>query len=356
MSSHRVPKVCRNPFHKERAALNGKPPPATEFRRRADSFNYLLGYQKKMWTCRAMDLNNVGTPAAADVAIWNTDVRTGEATDELWCYLGMVKTDATVVLGIQPTFKIEAYPSGGGALVSSVEYTFNQTASSAAIVPDDIGHTRLTLDGLSANTAYEIQITRSAGMRCVYAMIVEARSQVLSTSTTGVCDPGSCRVEGDIDDANIGKLIASNNAMWRHCGAPILNWAADAEIGPTGGAGGCPVITGNTSYTDIYTNRAFTLDTRYRATLMRTAIPVVIAVTSNRISGTGTLDVRLTDGTNHLAVTGIADGGAYGLTTRYTATTTMPAALTTGWHLEAKQSDAGTTHELYSFTVYPFEA
>jgi hypothetical protein len=355
VSTHKVPTVTRNPFHKERSALNGRVPPATEFRRRANSFNHVLGYAKKMWTTRGMALGAVDTPGASEIAIWNSSIHTGEGTDTLWAYVGLVKTDGTIIFGIPPTFKIEVYPAGGGALVSSVAYVFNQTAATAAITPDDINHTLLKITGLSPNTAYTVLPTRISGARCVYMMLVEGRATTVSTSTSGVCDPSTCRADGDIDDASIAKLVTANNSLWRHSQSPLLCWAADAEIASSGGSSGAPTITGNTSYTDIYTNRAFTLDTRYRTTLMRTTVPVKIDITSARISGTGTLDVRLTDGTNHLAITGMGDGGAYGHTTRYSATGTLPAALTTGWHLEARQSNALTEHELYSVVVYPYE-
>lgn len=353
MSSHRVPTVTRNPFHRERAALNGRVPPATEFRRRADSFNYLLGYQKKMWTCRAVDLNNVVTPSSAATYALNTYFHTGEATDAIWVYVGLVKTDyGGVALGSEPEWTAIVKEFAGGATVDTVHHTFNQTSSSATIVPDDIHHTRIKLDGLSANTAYRLENQATNGARAVYMMVVEEREQVLSTATSGVCDPGSCRVEGDILDDNVSRLVTANNALWRHCKAPLLCWTSDYEF-HTAGAGH-PTITVNTAYTDIYTNRAFTLDTRYHPTLMRSTVPVVIAVLSDRTgAGGGTLSVRLTDGTNHLEVTGIGDGAGI---TWSTAVGTLPAALTTGWHLEAKQSNAITTHHLYAVTVFPYEA
>ncbi len=351
MSTHRVPKVCRNPFHAQRAALNGRVPPATEFRRRANSFNYLLGYQKKMWTCRAVDLNNVITPSSAATYAWNTYFHTGEATDAIWIYLGMVKTDYGYSIGSEPEWTAIVKAFSGGATIDTVHHTFNQTATSATVVPDDIHHTRIKLDGLSANTAYRLENQATNGARAVYMMVVEEREQVLSTATTGVCDPGSCRVDGDIDDANISKLVAANNAIWRHCKAPLVCWLADYEF-HTAGAGH-PTITGNTSYTDVYTNRGFTLDTRYHPTLMRTSVPVTIAVLSDRSgAGTGTLSVRLTDGTNHIEVTGIGDGSGI---TWSTATTTMPAALTSTWKLQAKQSDTTTTHHLYGVILFPYE-
>ncbi len=356
MSTHKVMPVTRNPFHKERYAINDKLPSATSHRRLADGFNHVLGLCKKQWTCRAMDLSNVSTPGATDVAIWNTDVHTGEGTDSLLAYVGLVKTDAAVVFGLPPTFKIEIYPAGGGALVTSREYTFNQRSTGATVEPDDINHTVLRLEGLSPNTAYQVLVTRISGARAVYMTLVEGRKRVVSTATTGACDAGAPKLEADITDDFIAELIDANNKLWRHNGAPLLCWTADREIAASGGSAGVSVISGNTSYTDIEANpRYFTLDTRYHLTLMRTTIPVKVVVTSNRISGTGTLDVRLTDGTNHLAVTGIADGGAYGHTTRFTATGTLPAALTSTWHLEARQSNALTTHELYSFIVFPYE-
>ena len=352
MSSHRVPSVTRSPFRKERSALNGRLPSANEFKRRANAFNYLLGYQKKMWTCRAVDLNNVVTPSSAAIYAWNTYFHTGEATDAIWVYLGMVKTDYGYAIGSEPSVTLTVKAFAGGATIDTVTHTFNQSATSATVVPDDIHHTRVKLDGLSANTAYRLEQQVVNGARLVYMMVVEEREAVLSTATSGVCDPGSCRVEGDIDDANISKLITANNALWRHCKAPLVCWLADYEFGTAGA--GHPTITVNTAYTDVYNNKLMTLDTRYRTTLMRTSIPVVIAVLSDRTgAGTGTLSVRLTDGTNHIEVTGIGDGAGI---TWSTATTTMPAALTTGWKLQAKQSDAVTTHHLYGVILFPYEA
>ena len=351
MSEHRVPRVTRKPFHKERSALNGKPVSATEFRRRCDGFNHVIGYSKKMWTTRAVDLNNVITPSSAATYAWNSYFHTGEGTFGARLYLGLVKTDYGYAFGSPPEWTAIVKAFAGGATIVTVHHTLNQSATSATVVPDDIHHVIIELDGLSPNTAYRLENQATNGARAVYMMLVEKRDPVVTTGTTGVCDPGLCRVEGDIDTTNIELLIDASNKLWRHNQSPLFCWMADYEF-HTAGAGH-PAITGNTSYTDVYTNRAFTLDTRYRTTLMRTTVPVTMAVLSDRNFGdTGTLDVRLTDGTNSVSVTGIGDGT--GLTWS-TTTSTIPAALTTGWHLEARQSNTTTTHHLYGVILFPYE-
>lgn len=349
MSTHRVFANTPGRMDAQRFAVNGKTPAATAFRRYADAFNHISGYQKKQWTCRSVDLSNVIVPSSGAVYTWQGYIRTGEATDMLRIHVGLVKTSFVTASSPEWTMYCKI---PGGATIATVNHQFNQRASGASVDPSDIHHAVLKMEGLSPNTEYRIETQATNGARGVYMRVMEDTSRFVSTATTGICNPGAAKVEGDIYDEDIGFLVTANNEAWQHNGAPLFCWNADYENSTTGA--GIPVITTGTTYADVFsTPKEVTLSTLYHNTLMRTTVPVGMAVLADRTAGTGTLSVRLTDGTNHVECTGIGDGGNITWTT---AATTMPAATTSTWHLEAKHSDGATTHRLYAVYIWPYEA
>jgi hypothetical protein len=80
-------------------------------------------------------------------------------------------------------------------------------------------------------------------------------------------------------------------------------------------------------------------------------VPVRFAVRAVRTAGTGTLTVRLTDGTDYVELTGIATGGIDGW---YVVSGFLPADLGK-YDLQALVSDGSTEFELGAVSLFEWE-
>ncbi len=153
--------------------------------------------------------------------------------------------------------------------------------------------------------------------------------------------------EAPILDLDIGRLVTASNGLWKHNGTHLFAWTTDYDVDDA-------PATVSTSYTDLLTGtsdtRKFRIAAQYHTTTTRTTVPVKMAVRATRTSGAGTCAVRLFDGTNSIAVTGIDDSQEW-----YTATGTIPAATTSTWQIQALHA-SGSVYEVQAVYLFPFEA
>lgn len=328
----------------------------TAFQRIADAYNFISCRQKKLVFWRAQPYSGVTGGSSAAINIWPIYFRTGEATTKLVIYVGVVQTPFAAVS--PPLLHCQVIPgaSGGTAVNASNgegRLYFDGASAGTTIGPTEVSHKRLIVTGLSPDTEYRIVNACTNGMCVVYMAVVEGTNRHADDSVAGVCGLGKFSAQGPIYDEHVADLRDANNRLWKHNGAHLLSWTCDYEAQTTGA--GVPSITGSTSYVDVYARDIY-LATLYHNTRRRsgsTAVPVKMAVHSDRTgAGGGTLDVRLYDGTNSIAVTGIGDSGG---TTWVTATGTLPAQLA-NYRLQAKQSNTTTTHRLYGVSLFEYEA
>lgn len=324
--------------------------------RLADAMNYAACRQKKLVAWRAQNFRAVTGGSSAAINIWPFFFRTGEVTSKLIVYAGLVQTPFAAASPPQLRCRVIPGISGGTAVnATNGEGTiyFDAASAGATVTASEVTHKRFVITGLSADTEYRIVNECTNGMCVVYMVIYEAPSRHADDTVAGVCGTGKYQAQGPIYDEHIADLVDANNRLWKHNGAHLLSWACDYEAQSAGV--GVPVITVNTSYTDVY-SRDFYIATLYHNTRRRTTaatqVPVVMAVHSERTGGTGTLDVRLYDGTNSIEVTGIADSGAIAWVK---ASGTLPAQLA-NYRLQAKQSNGTTTHRIYGVSLFEYES
>lgn len=352
MAKHLVPTKQPAIVHTEMYSGYGLSSPSG-LRRVAEGLNFVSGRQKKLVFCRAQNHLSVTGGSSAAIYAWPFYFRTGENTTALDVIVGVAVTPFAAVS--PPLLVCSVKPGGGGAAVNGAgegQVTFDGASGGANIAPSEVSHKRLRITGLAANTEYKVENQLTNGMCLVYMVAVEAGSRHADDSVTAVCSPGKYAAEGPIYDEHAQDLVDANNSLWRHNGAQLLSWSCDYEAGTSGT--GVPVITVNTSYTDIYST-TLTIATLYHNTRRRsgsTAVPVKLAVLSDRTGGAGTLSVRLYDGTNSIEVTGIGDDTGLNWST---ATGTLPAQLA-GYKLQAKQSNGTTTHRIYGLSLFEYEA
>lgn len=358
---HRVSPIVPTPIDDERFSRNGKVPDVALFSRVSNTFNFIACAQKKQVFLRTQLLDAAASGASAADIIWPNYFHTGEATSALRIHAGIALTSYGYTMSSPPELGIVIKNSSGTTVVSKF---WKQTGRSAGgtVVASEIHHLVDVIEGLSANTSYfhEIQITN--GMRLVYLSITEESSKYADDSLTGICDPSVYVAEAPIYDAHVAELVTTNNALWRHNGAHLLSWCGDYD---EDGAPLTSAFTAPTSYTNVIDGgtatsvttgtSGFRLFTQYHTTYNRsTYVPAKLAVKAARTSGAGTLDVRLTDGTNSVAITGIS--GTVSPQGWSTGTVNMPVQAGTKWDIQAKVSAGGTVYRIQAVSLFEYEA
>lgn len=346
MAKHPVTNITPPLVDDQRFNRNGMVPDATLMARLANGFNYVSSRCKKQILLKCQSLGDVAAGDPANV-VWPAYFRTGENTSGLRVALGVVVTDFGFTSPPEANLIVR---TTAPATVIDKSWTFSVSKTGTAVSPDEIAHVQDVVTGLEPNTEYTMSFQMTNGARVVYASIVEADTRHADDTLTAVCDPSEFMAEGPIYDAQIADLVEANNELWRHNGAHLIQWCADydEDDGPT--------VT-STSYINIMGGSAtvtastpgWTLHTQYHNTVNRTTVPVKLAIKTDRTVGAGTLSIKLTDGTNSIEITGIADVDGWS-----TVTANIPAQAGTKWDLHVKVTSG--TFRINALALFEYEA
>jgi len=235
-------------------------------------------------------------------------------------------------------------------VVGLVEHTEKLSRSAGALNPSEVIFRSIRIDGLSPNTRYHARFEVFDAMVMTSATVHEGWQTTADDTVTGVCNPDKFHVEGPIYDEHAQDLTEANNKLWRHNGATLMSWTCDYNEDDSS----VPRTT-STSYVDLIAESAgFYLNTQYRSTRRRTGsagVPVEFAIRAARLSGAGTADFRLTDGTNNIDLTGVAISGT---TTWFTGTATMSDTPAT-WRMQHRVSVGTTDLRTSGWAVWQYE-
>jgi hypothetical protein len=338
----------------QRFSRNGMLPNAALMRRLADNFNWTANRQKKHIATYTQPLDAAVVSAASSVYFWPAYWRTGEATRKMRVSFGVIGSSAAPP---SVTFTVLDVTGGGSTIDAGSDVIV--TAEDSASVPSAIQHVTRTFD-VSPNNEYQSYFQATTTL--VYFSLAEEPNPLADDSLTAICNPGAFVAEGPIYDAHIQDLIDANNKLWRHNGSHLISFIGFHDFSLGGAATAYTAATASTSYVNVQDNSSTTvtdsvpgwkLYTQYHATANRTAIPVKFAVQVDRTAGTGTCDVKLTDGTNSISITGIGDNGN---TTWATTTGTIPVQNGTKWDLHWKVSSGTTTFRMKGASLFTYEA
>jgi hypothetical protein len=360
MAQHRISPRWPPLVQEERFARNGMVPHAAFHRHMAEGFNFVAAHCKKQVFLKCQPLYAVEAGAVVGsvvVDVWPFYFRTGENTTGLRVAAGLAITEFDfVTAGFVPTARLRVH-TAAGVLVIDESWKFAAPATGTAVAPDDIHHIQDLVTGLDPDTEYRALWQMSGGGRLVFASLSEAQSDVVDDAAGVICSPAGYTAEAPIYDADLAELVTANNELWRHNGAHLIQWCTEYD------AGDAPDVTtfaDRTVYTNLLddtnttvtaTTRGWHLFTQYHNTTNRTTVPVKLAVRSNRTAGSGTLDVKLTDGTNSVTITGIADTAGWD-----TVAATIPAQNGGKWDLHVRVSDGSTNHEISAICLFEYEA
>ncbi len=335
------------------AAGNGATPRSSYLRRAADGMNTIATGHKKIITTKVQPLDNLAAGDASTFYPWTSYFRTGENTHGVRCMAGLVDTD--YVAAVNPRLSLSIYDASDVLVVQkALSYNGRTAPSSAGEVMNRTHLATVDLLGLSPNTEYALVPGVVDGCRPLYLLAHEIAPAHADDSVTGIVDPTKFLAGGPIYDEHVQDLLDAGDKHYRHGGCHYLAWNADFSTTPW-------VTLTATSYTNLAdmssttysaATPGFTLAALHHGhSATSTAGPgVKIAVQATRTVGAGTCDVRLFDGTNSIALTGITSGGAGGW---YTGTANIPLS-TTKWDVQGKVSSG--TFEIKSVCVFAYEA
>lgn len=349
MTKHLNTPIVPTVVDDERFSSNGMLPNAALMRRLADVFNFVAGKCKKQVFLKAQPLDAVQAGEPAQV-FWGGYFRTGENTTSIRVCAGLGFTDYGFVTAPYMQLIVKnTVPT----TVLSPKWTFAGSGGGSVITPAEIHYIQDNVTGLSTNTEYQWHVEQANGARLVFLSLTETDSRYADDTVTAVCNPALFPAEGPIYDAHIADLIEANNKLWRHNGAHLISWCSPGDPDDT------TALTA-TSYTNAIDLSSTTitgatpgwnLQTRYHNTVNRTTIPVKMAIKSERASGVGTLDVKLTDGTNSITITGIGAGSP--TTWQTSVAANIPAQNGTKWDLHAKVSSG--SHRITGLSLFEYE-
>lgn len=354
MAKHVVTPILPPPIDEERFSRNGMVPNAVLMKRLAEGFNFVACRAKKQVFMKCQPLDSVAAGDPANL-VWPMYFRTGENTTGLYVAFGAALTDYgfssppevnLIVKNTVPTTVIDE------------SWTFPASSAGVVVVPSELNHVQDRVLGLAANTEYQAYWQLTNGARLVYASLTEGDTRHADDSVAAICSPGEYMAEGPIYDAHLAELVTANNELWQHNGSHLIGWCSDYDTGDA------PLVSSfpsRTTYTNLIdgsstsvsaASAGWNLFTQYHNTLNRTTVPVKFCVRTDRVAGAGTLDIRLTDGTNSIGFTGLGDLNE----TWSVMTGTIPAQAGTKWDLQCKVSTGATDHAISAIALFEYDA
>jgi hypothetical protein len=318
---------------------NGTQPSGNAARRVAEALTHIAARQKKVILCRAQNLLDTANGGGSST-VWRVFFRTSENATAVRVNFGITKSTTAPTGTPTATLRLEGFTTGTS--ITKVVKFLGQ-GSAPPISPAAISHSSVVLTGLTPDTEYYGWIALSSQAVLLYATWAEEPDPEPDDTVLGVVSPNKYPVGGPIYDEHIQDLIAAANAHWRHSGAHLFSWTPDYATA---------VTMSSTSYTIFGNNISCYLPVEYRSTRRRPgSFPVTLAVNATRTSGTGTLDVRLWNGTVAIEMTGISTGGTgdWYRTDGLSMPATSPA-----WELQAKVSSG--VFRIDGVSLYPYES
>lgn len=350
MAKHPTHVVTPALIDDERFSRNGMVPSAPLMKRLAEVFNYAASRCKKQFLSRSQLFSVPESGTSSTVYFWRVRFVLGHGTSAIRIAGGVALTDYAAAA--VPTLVFNVYDTSN-TLVATKSIATNGLTAGAAVAPGEINHFVIEIEGLTANTEYSLRPSMTEGIRPMYLSVTEADAGFVNDSQTGIANPGAYQAEGPIYDAHISDLIDANNNLWKHNAVSLFNWGAALDED----SGSAPVVSA-TSYTNVVDAASTTvtaatpgvnLFTLYHNTANRTTVPVKLVAYVARSSGTGTLDIRMTDGTNSISITGTSGAGNQWVT----ATGTIPVQSGVKWDLQALVSSG--VWIVKSVTLFEYE-
>ena len=302
-------------------------------------------YRKKLVFSHTQDFASIGTAESSTRTRWRFSFRSGNAAHKL---------EFAMLLGLEdhasaadPYCYWDLTEVGVGT-TSGPKFRYGQFSASPDDTPDEFMWTSQTVDILP-ETHYDVELNTNDYSRPVACLVFERGALTgLDDTDTGAVNPTVPALGMPILDDEAQAQLDAGTRLWNHSGSQLFalsgeNLSSTAEFSTT-----------STSFRNIYDNSTIssaitvghTVQATYHNADSEATVPVEFFVYAEHTSAFATTgEVKLTDGTTSLTITGITTEGWYSITGA------IPAALAK-WDVRIKMSGAsGTATKLWAASL-----
>lgn len=329
MANHRAWRQYPANIAPERFSLNGRVPNPAGWRGIANGYNFVSSYMRKQVLSYCWDVQSIPASAGGTNAYLYFPFRTGENVSKLVAMLGVAPADSASTP--DPSVRLRAVPASPGSVVTgdwTRYYRIDTTSTFTPDKPQDVQWVRTSID-LSSNTLYRGAIDVASNAKLWAATVWEEAPLLADDSVTGVCDPAAFEAYGPIRSEDIQDVITTGTKLWQHNGGHLFSWSSkglnSVSVDNTAPGSNWTNVLNLTSTSVTANTPGWVLSTAFMDSVSNN-VPLEMGVYATRISGTGTLEVRLRSASGTLAsVTGIA-----GTMDPFVTATTSTAATSSG--------------------------
>lgn len=343
-----------SPLPEDRFAQNGDIPSTSALRRVARAYNFVSTHQRKLVFAKAYHTQSTPVGALASVRNNHFIFRTGENVDSVAVMVGLAPADVAGAEYARATLELldgTNTLTGRAMTTSSVDTLVTYTPTQVAWQWSEL---TVAGDTLLPDTVYRGSLVLTNYCRPHSLMVYEKAKTVAASSNDGATDALKWEAGRPLYDADAQSLAETGTLLWRHNAAHLLSWSQKSQA--------TPITFSATTWTNLLdgttawsaTSAGYSIATQYHDT-QKKSVRVQLAIYAERVSGTGTLDVRLMETGGQLL-------GRSGITTAQASATpgavfshliTAKAATKADLQL---QCSATATWNIYAINLWEYEA
>lgn len=349
-------KAASPPIPVDRYCRNGKHPHAQLLNLMNQAGNQAMLHRTKQ-VFYAYGPMGVGTaiPNGASLARWRFSFHTSPYSHALFCWVAMLPDYVYPIAVANGQCKLEVFSDTAEAsLVASQTFTYGLNPHDTTTTTPGFQDIKILtgfLDGLTADTDYYAKWTGldygALQSCCVFDL------QSMTESFSGYL-PANVTSHTAIVDKDRQDLVTISNALWKRCGAQVLNWSVDDQTAPKTTASATLTNIIDTTLTGAPTSATpgYTLDMTGKARISQTTgVPCVMKAWGKISAGTGGT-VYLKDSSN----TTIASCTNFGTTAGWISSGSFNLPATTGKFDLQFAVGGGATFSLYAVSIYEHDS
>lgn len=347
MSKHTVFRTDPAPIAPNRFSQNGRTANPAPWQNAAQAINQAAVLRKKCHFTWSYGLPGTNSPIPSASTLSNLQVllRTGKNVSRIKAIIGAMTASSGNTLA---SCYLNLIDSSGASTTSSVMRCTNRS-SSLGTWEHGIQFGTVTVDSPDEDALYRCGVVLTNSARILSIAIFDESDLAADTSSDVCADPTAFQVGANVYDSHTGKVLTAGTSLWKHCAPPLIAWSRNEQsAAPTFSSTTYANIL-DTSFTSLTNAPGFYLDTQYLTTRSRTTVPCLLLVHATRLTGTGSLYVRLRDGSTTITSSAITSPLANPC---YSEAIALPAQTSTRWAVEAAVSSGSWRLEAVSLLQY----
>ena len=289
-----------NLVHWKRDARNGMTPSSYTYYRAVEAENWLTAYGGREVYHQAWPLDDqtYGYSGTTNIARFRFRSRYGATRLRAHVIMGLdiTRGDAT-----DPQVAIDVTESGGGTETIGPFY-YGASVAGATDGPDQWRYSS-TYVAITPATTYEC-LVKLVDYARLLSIAVEEEAEETVDQSTDYYNALSPATGTPIYDVTRSRLLVGLSNMYRQNGGGLVHWSNPGGTASTRTSATLINLYDNsTTGTPATTAPGFYLDNTYRRTVSRSVVPYELAVYGSMASGSGTVRITDSSGTDHITAT-----------------------------------------------------